>query len=388
MITDPVNRLEESLRIWEDICAYAHWMARFVNKFTGGNANAVLNGPTLHSKTFRSALLQALNSPLLEFDSDKYLGTQVVADQIGAIHWLPLHLWLWTQSSRRIYRLTPELQLLLTATAPKGMKWEDISLPFDSFAVSLGSPITEPKNGKLYDLMLVSRCALDTEGIEGYPAIYILLLNQEVCKYRPLTKLECNAIEFNFKKSKAKKVERSLRKLDKATRVCHAIMAVFPLSLEIEQEEVLVLSLNSDGCQTFDSLPLLKQVRRIVAGLPLYLQTLPPAGSKESSWKPIDQKTANPDPKSIANESLVCALSSTHKLTSIERELIGLDVRGEKKHGSGHEVRAHFRCGHWRRPPGHGNDPTASRTIWVKPAIVRRDRLPPSSLPGGAETII
>lgn len=52
-----------------------------------------------------------------------------------------------------------------------------------------------------------------------------------------------------------------------------------------------------------------------------------------------------------------------------------------------HELCAHFRRGHWRRPPGQGDDPTASKTVWVRPTLVRRDRLPEGALPGGSESI-
>jgi hypothetical protein len=48
------------------------------------------------------------------------------------------------------------------------------------------------------------------------------------------------------------------------------------------------------------------------------------------------------------------------------------------------ELSCPFREGHWRRPPGKGDDPTAPRTVHVRPCIVRRDRLPKDGglLPG------
>lgn len=85
----------------------------------------------------------------------------------------------------------------------------------------------------------------------------------------------------------------------------------------------------------------------------------------------------------MTNDADVCTVSSIYRLTPEERKLIGdhaVSRRGTV------ELCAHFRRGHWRRPPGKGDDPTAEKTVWVRPTLVCRDRLAAGSMPGGNRT--
>ena len=112
---------------------------------------------------------------------------------------------------------------------------------------------------------------------------------------------------------------------------------------------------------------------------------LPVHSPHKSEWEPLSRK-AQQDLSLVTREAEVCTISSCHKLTAKERAALGIDM----KVGSvgGHEVRAHFRRGHWRRLPGYGDQPDAPKLVWVRPTLVRRDRLPRGALPGGAETIL
>jgi hypothetical protein len=49
-----------------------------------------------------------------------------------------------------------------------------------------------------------------------------------------------------------------------------------------------------------------------------------------------------------------------------------------------YEMRTHWRQGYWSRKPGEGHDPNAEKSVWHRPTLVRKDRLPQDfGLPGG-----
>jgi hypothetical protein len=118
---------------------------------------------------------------------------------------------------------------------------------------------------------------------------------------------------------------------------------------------------------------------RIVIGLLMYLSSLPSQSPHVSDWVPPQRGTA--DPSAIYDGMEVCHVRSTHTLTTTERAVVD---NGR----TGRELAAHWRKGYWRRPLGKGNDPTAEKTVWIKPVLVREDRLEDGALPGGATTIL
>ena len=123
---------------------------------------------------------------------------------------------------------------------------------------------------------------------------------------------------------------------------------------------------------------------RVVVGLVLYLKTLP-ADSRHVSPPTQPFRSGLPDRKVITNRWEVCNVTSVIPLTREERVFYGIEGNLEQQRQAKRELSCHFREGHWRRPPGKGDDPTAPRTVHVRPCIVRRDRLPKDGgLPAGA----
>ena len=60
---------------------------------------------------------------------------------LGSLADLPEELSDWTQSSRRVFYLTRELQMLLALTSFEKITWGDIPWPFRSFVIVLEEPI-------------------------------------------------------------------------------------------------------------------------------------------------------------------------------------------------------------------------------------------------------
>lgn len=371
-------RLEQALRFWEDHCFFYRLVYLFKQK-TGHSSipgECPQTGPILHWQSFRKHLLKAFN-PDVSFELEQYCGTGEFRRFLDP-QLLPFYLWHWTCCSRRIYHISDELQLLLRATSLDDVKWGDIRLPFDSFCIQLDDPIKDPRSGRQYDVLLITKNDVQSSRID------YVLLNQRLESYEATTLAQRQNIENDFSKKKFSRVSKRLKRMNDSFRQCASVVVSSNLGLiqdkKIEEND---LGEVQHEVQHIDAVSVHLQAIRIIAGLCLYLRTLPSNSPHQSDWKPANKMPGRLDSKVITTEALICTVTSTHKLTVEEKRVLEEHRTGV----GGYEVRAHFRSGHWRRPPGLGSDPTAERTVWVRPALVRRDRLPPDSVPAGSATV-
>ena len=122
---------------------------------------------------------------------------------------------------------------------------------------------------------------------------------------------------------------------------------------------------------------------QIVFGFCLYLSSLPPQSAHRSAWqKALDKHERKANPRGIINEAEVCSVSSTIYLTTEQIELIESQETQAKR-----EICPHFRRGHFRRPPGQGQNPEAPRTVAVAPTFVKRGLHEEGTLAAGAKTV-
>jgi hypothetical protein len=126
----------------------------------------------------------------------------------------------------------------------------------------------------------------------------------------------------------------------------------------------------------------------LVSAFIAYLSTLPPGSPYLSDWTAksksyLRNKRGARDPRSITDGARICTVSSSYVLSQAEQAVIG-----RREQTGTYQVRPHFRRGHFRRRPGHGHDPAAPRVVWVRPTLVRADRLPPGGIPGGTEAVL
>lgn len=394
-----VGRLEQNLRHLEDTYFIMNACAMVTRESKGGPAFP-LQGPIVHFPEFRKWLLT--RKPGEVFDHDRFSGKGEAYDAIGKLLGhaadFPLYLTGWTVCSRRVYRLTSELQLLLNATSLQDVLWSDIHLPFDSFAIALENPIVDSK-GKEFDTIMVLRFG-DTRDAAATVFLGFFVLCSDVEKLPPLSEAEKIYISRIVRKKKFERLKSFLNKRDDETR--KHILDFLPgwefLLKENRIADMLVTaSLNELAKKSHgeskdwyeDERPVCESAMRIVLGLCMYLKSLPPLPAVtpyRSDWTPIPHPRKD-DPLAVTKGSEVCTVSSIYTISEEERMILTNIQRVPGSQG-GWEVRAHFREGHWRRPKGKGHDPTAQKTVWVRPTIVRRDRLPEGGVPGGTEKVL
>lgn len=380
-----VRRLEQMLQVWEDTF-FIFWASAKALVGLGQPAPVPLAGPVVHAPEFRKHLLDREAS---EFDTQRFIGPpelyRLIQGTAGSsLTVLPQFLKGWTQHSRRVFHVSPDLQVLLGHTTLKGVQWSDVHWPFDSFVVSLETPIIDA-GGHAYDCVLFSKIEdfVSKEKMLGF-----LLFSSEFETVKIISKFDKSQLGEWLRKGKYLQVASRIRHVANTGHQAHA--SCFFVRAEGNSWSVSETSeKNTIGYDEEDQLingkdyphPEWGITARLVVGLVLYLATLPSGSPHYTPW--VKVRSGKPDPRSITSEADIFSVSTNFVLTAEENEL----VREFKKKGN-YELCAHFRIGHWRRPPGKGSDPTAAKTVWVRPTLVRADRLGPNEVPGGATSVL
>jgi hypothetical protein len=386
-----VRRLEQMLVMWEDTFFLMYALAK--SQLAQGIPLMIpLAGPVVHAPEFRKYLL---DRTVADFDKARFIGPPEVYNVIrmnsgSAMLHHPMFLKAWSQNSRRVYHLTADLQVLLGHTSLNGVHWPDVHWPFDSFVVSLETPIID-KNGHRFDCIIFAKVK---DFITNEEAWGFLLLSDKFEGLKIFDQFTRSQTNEYIRKGKWDQLIHTMQRAVRGSRkrfgeVCGSIFFIDPKNTaltidETNEKTTFGAKLQEDqlihGPGDYPH-PEWTVTARLVVGLVLYLSTLPTGSPHRSEWKRA--KPGKPDPHVITSEAEVCSVTTSFTLTADEHEL----VRGFKKSGN-YELCAHFRTGYWRRPPGKGSDPEAKKTIWVRPTLVRADRLKPGEQPAGAMTVV
>jgi hypothetical protein len=406
--------LEQVLCAWEDTWfsfnAGLQIEAGLTGLISSSNQSKPIEGPLGSYHRFRNYLKTNMLSDIRQFDRKTFLGDGLVLPRTYSglyqsiikhfnysLHTFPVALASWTMHSRRVFHIAADLQVLLNSTMLDGVLWRDVKLPFKSFAVSLEIPIVDHRGAK-YDCILFGEEPRYGKDWEKETYIGVRLFHAKFGGGVRQISPDChNDIVEAMKRGRWEHAQKTLEYVSKPEtnpffpiRICTYFLddkvKNYPVTTNIGEIDV------DDRPKEFQHhAPPEESIHfdaaaRIVVGLCLYLQTLPPSSSARSEWKKHERVGKKPDPRAITNDAQVCTVSCTHKLSAEERQVTGNDAQMRKK--SLYELCAHFRRGHWRRPPGQGHIPDAPRIVWVRPTLVRRDRLVDGQLPGGAESIL
>ena len=306
-----------------------------------------------------------------------YTAEMQVSAKWEALHF-PYYLGKWSVSSRRIYYLPDDLVLQLQATSLKELTFRDVKLPFSSFCIALESPLVD-EHGKEFDFFLVSDILGNEQALYGFA--------RSLSKWKRIDPVLRSKIDDAMQKKNIK------RFMQLAGHNLHYIVDVLPHwesmigdgSPTSEQlQESLEHVFSVDKMRDHSNLWL--HFGRILFGLCVYLQTFTATYSGLVEQVPSSKKiyAGGEFGPALMSAAEVCKVQSVVKLTLEEKDIIRDQLSGR----GGWEVKAHFREGFWRRPHGQGHNPAASKTVWVRPTLVRRDRLPENSLPLGVGKVV
>ena len=381
-----VHRLEQGLRAYEDWCL-EQAICKKVGLIIDADAEP-LSGALLHWQDFRSYVLKYASRcaevedvySVEKFETDSFLRP---LNEVARYVQIPLLISAWCASSRRVFHLADELQLLLSATKLDGVKWNDIDPPFGSFVITLDTPILDVHSRAFDTIGYYSALHPDTSEM----SFDFVLLPAELADVKPLSAFN----KQNWARAIARRDLHQLKHLlhcqdglrqypmlswtseylaDRDRLVMDSLARPFKWDLVEDGERVV-----SEGIDP-SLRPELVVAMRLVAGLCIYLKSLPPGETHTSSWNPLS-KTQKLDARAISNGAQICTVASRFRVPQEH-------VRAFREGKGGYEISAHWREGHYRRRPGMGNDPAAPRVIWVRPTLVRKDRLRPGELPGGS----
>jgi hypothetical protein len=385
----PVSSLEFAVRAWEDLWYLIELRER---------ARAALKQP-LEFNPPRRALdnYRHFRKFLLHKQPD---GKTLTMADFGApsqpwfySFWshLPAVISGWSWNSRRVYHLQPGLQKVLEHTSLEGMTWEDIHLPFRSFAIHLSIP-QKTANGRECDLILVHA---GTDGTWAFATLRSDLRDYEQVNRDHLEKL-----------LRKRKYSLLRNELDRVVPQIELLQGAFMMVGQNDKAETLLACVEKGteqewlrGTKTVGK-DALKAVQvamlRVAFGLPLYLSSLPSRHNnvqptaKEDVGGQITFPSGKVDPRAISSEAELFTVSSRIDLSSIERLFFGLEGSEDEQKAVREWVHAnrkscHWQPGFWRRRPGYGDDPIAPKVVRVSPHLVAKDWLPEFALPGGTE---
>ena len=385
---EPINWLELMLCKWEDmwfIYAITDLVARMTGQMHISRASVLQ-----HAKDFRDFLLRC-HQPDDNLKLENFLSPNANRPKWmdnGMTAWMDefaKSVVAWTISSRRIFRIDRQLQSLLQMTSLDKVTWGDIlPLPFASFAIELAIPYTD-HIGRQFSFLLLRT----VEGVDCPPLqLQFFGTAGDGSVYKPLTTKERADVKALVDQRMGHQAGKEVVKFGHRVygHTGFTLIEFEPLGFD----ELIIDTadrLNNAGSHTDQWTPQSHQewnvMFRAIAGLVLYLKTLP-AGSPHISPPTKPFRSGLLDRKVITNRWEVCNVTSVIPLTREERIFYGIEGNQEEQRQAKYELSCHFREGHWRRPPGRGDDPTAPRTVHVRPCIVRRDRLPKDGgLPAG-----
>jgi len=377
-----LQTLENCLRSWEDYW-FIYNIGNVALRESGQKPFMKSTHAAKNYRRFRDFLLTLKKSEdllalsqfgLPEFDDDQF---RKIPKWYSSF---PTSIARWCCHSRRVFSLNKDLVHLLQLTNLGGVTWGQVNFPFWSFAMTLDTPVVDAK-GIAYDFLIFSI----QENQKGKTANGILF--PEKCKRLSL-----------LTKSRRRDMSSLLRNKRWAEAYSQFTKSIGSWSSPGFHTFSFDVGDSSDGGETsiedgffeakefakvqypenVDAFDFDEKILRLVIGLCLYKKSVAAKNpSPISGWNP-QLRSGKKDSLAITKGAEICTVASIYKLTDDEREVVDSGK-------SSSEMSCHFREGHWRRPPGLGSDPTAEKTVWVRPALVRRDRLPESGLPGGSQ---
>lgn len=378
--------MEQALEAWETICFLRQM--KFETDLLDLPASdqarlreVMYQGPEKHWRTFREYLLQFRGS---DFDVHRYLDLSGWGGEGSEAYGLiaPM-LAAWTAYSRRVLRLTPQLQVELELTSISNLRWADILWPYDAFLIGLGRPI-EFESGRTYDYLLVSTRAYGwMDAGHRPPDLMIMLLPENLAEFPFLTEKKRRRIERLIRSGRRNSYNAEAAAYNRKYLEFKRHMPIGEVRFHPNERIVDVLDQFHEVEEAEErTIAELDLALRLAVGLAMHLTTVPPSTSlmrNESPYPPAD-----PDIRAISRGARICTVLSTYTMDVQERKAIEVDGVPRQFR----QLSPHWRRGYFRREWGQGRNPTARRTVRILPVLVRKDLLGPKQQVGGSDTTI
>ena len=390
--------LDNALQIWQDYM-YLNELSILLDEGNGvvsdPNRKFTISGPVKYHKELRSHLLNAVNEEELDakrFQPSPEMKQHIMNSAGSTVTFLPQSLFAWCRSSRKVYSIPEELQMLLSCTSLKNLSWNDVSWPFPAFYLELPIPIVAKNFSEPYNAVLVSKGILDS----GEEIIQVDLFSLSVSRYKKIsyeerTKMndlilkrkfnECHFLfnkiagRYNKNRSYMSTFHVSSRDFDKpittpATELYYSKM----IHKGIDEETGVPINLTDDDVVWSEAL-------HIVIGLLAYIMSLD-RGGKQECIKNIPYERPfflnAVDKLKLGYGVDLFKIASKYTLT----DEMKIYYAQSKKDGVVNPYKGvHFRTAHWRRSPGSGSDREAPRCVYVRETIVGRHNLESGALP-------
>jgi len=306
----------------------------------------------------------------------------------------------WRRNSGRIYRINREVQAVLRCTSLKGVVWEDviendIRLPSQSFGIELEEPVVGA-DGHQTHFLLVNHWPEKIEespihlGFSGQRGTVLSIrafgqfgnARERHSSYQPISEAGREEVGALISSRQFPKALRKLGELWGSIPGPLLWSVVLPVRADLEVTNTGGIFRDLEHPEAYIIGERAEVMARIIAGLALYLKSLP-VGSPHLSPPAKPLRSGLPDRKIITSGWEVCNVTSTIAMTRQERIFFGIEGTPEEQRQARYELCCHFREAHWRRRRGEGHIAHASKCVHVGWAFVRRDRLPGNGgLPG------
>jgi hypothetical protein len=383
--------LEKLLQVWRD-----HWFVVELTHHRFSENTSIpsqmippLQGPAKNWKDINSFLLKGFSS-FVNGESFLWLGSPVFEFHDLAL--LPIELKIWLARSKRVFHLGENFLNQIQRIRLDEIQWEDLTLPYQSFAMALDKPIQA--EGEDYNFVLVSNFLLGNSKIEAEDNLFLVRLASKNClRYEPIPRfLRKQAEEYILKRNwrELSKIWTSIRshyernvKFMRSTAIPLNLLALTGPIVSVNQlpEEVFWGHLKND-------IPPLSEALRLIAHLCLFLEHSKDHLSKKEGAGGRKEKHGKRPPKKFTPDSLSQDLD-VFEIGCVSR--LGPDVLtagGVEKEQCGERKPAepHWRRSHKRRRPR--TDPSAPKEIQVKGAPVNFHLLLEGSVLRGGKTVI
>ncbi len=386
-----VPALEGMLSAWED----AHFLDSLTHNIEGRftdegkeKAKALLSakrGPQFHWREFRQFLLTArattkLDSRFSWDDASVNLAAQVLS---------------WSANSRRVFKLSKEIQSALERIELGNTQLPDLIWPFPSFVIELAEPLGAP--GDTSSTILVSSPYIHYDKDFSLEFGEDILQNVKMVRtipdafkeYSPIDAEKKNKIERLVRQQNPKGVKLALPAADRlqALNLASRQSAHTGYIFLADTEKSLDECVGKIGTTADLTKPTMKALR-IVLNFCLFLSNLEGsehAQAHSGSWQK-NERYPKPSLRSVTDGTDICTVSSFSSLLGMTDIGKGKEMRSPV--GERDVITPHWRRAHMRRRPGMGHIPDAPKDVKVPQTIVNGHLLLEGQLPIGSSNTL